>query len=187
MFRNVFIIIMVSLVLSTSFYFYDTVYMDGKQKDLIETQLQGVENLFLEIERVEDSYEGLEERFGEKLKEFDDLKMNIPDRNDFITIFDQIRRLADRHKIEITSLNPILDDSFPAIKENLQLTKKHIERLPIQVKCAGKYVNMGKFIEDVTDLRYKVNVGRYTISTDTDYGGQVTCDLVFFAYRFIEN
>jgi len=186
MFRNVFIAIVASLLFFSLIWMYDTLYFDGNRKTLYVAKRIQVEGYFDEIAKVEDSYEGLEDRFEKKLKDFDKLKNTIPNRNEFIKIFDQIRRLAETHKVKLVSLNPILDDSFPNIKDNLKLTTKHIERIPVQIQCSGKYLNIGEFIDDVTNLRYLVNIGRATISTDMDFGGQINCELVLFAYRFIE-
>jgi Tfp pilus assembly protein PilO len=184
--KTIFFGLIALIVLTGAWWGYYTFYVVGEEISQKEAQLEKLDEKFEEIAQISESYDVIKQRFEQIESNFDTLKNVLPNRDSFVKVLEEIRHVADKQKIKVISLSPLLDDTFPAIKTNLNFTEKHIERYPIQMRIMGDYLTIGKFLEEVTAIPGVVNIARVALDTDLDEGGTLACDLMLYTYMFLE-
>ncbi|MEA3286351.1 MAG: type 4a pilus biogenesis protein PilO [Candidatus Marinimicrobia bacterium] len=184
--RNIFFSTLVALLLATSGWFYYTVVIAGNQISELETELRSINSRFNELAMVSESYEDFKLRFTEKVADFDTLKTVIPGNQDYATVLEQIRQTAERHKLQIISLAPSLNDIYPALHTELTIPRNHVECYPVQLKFYGDFLTIGSFLDDLLELKSNVNIANLKLETEMEHGGMLTCELNLYTYIFIE-
>ncbi|MBL7046654.1 MAG: type 4a pilus biogenesis protein PilO [Candidatus Marinimicrobia bacterium] len=174
------------LLLSTGWWGWSDLWKNGSYIRQKEKELRNLEMKFNKLSDVKDSYSIVKEKYGTCLVEFDSLTGKIPDRDSFVNVFEDIRKIAEKQNIQIKSFSPILEDSYPAIKYKLKKTGKHIERYPIQIQLLGNYLTIGAFLEEIISLPTVVNIRSIGLETELESGGVLTCELVLYAYMVLD-
>lgn len=175
------------LLVTTGWWLWTGVWNNGgkireKKSELVKLEIQY--NQLLEIN---ESYSSIQERYHNELAKLDFLKSEIPNRDSFVKVFEEIRQIANRQNIKIKSLSPNLEDSYPGIKHKLKLTKKYIERYPVEIQIEGEFLTIGIFLEEILSLPTILNIGRIKLDTELDVEGVLACELTLFAYIFFDD
>ena len=157
----------------------------GAIRDL-KTQIEQLEQQFSEVEAVGHNYAGIEARYNEKLTEYDALKADIPNREAYTQIFGAIRELATRQNVQILSLSPLLEDSFPALKSKLKTTDRHIERYPVEFQIRGDYLTIGTMLEELLNLPAVINIGAVNLESELESGGLILGQIILYTYTMFE-
>lgn len=152
-----------------------------------EVTLEDLEENLIELANIEETYEEVIKRYKIHLTQFDTLKQEIPNRETFVSVLEEIRAIAEKQHLKIISLSPILEDSFPAIKYKLSYTGKHVERYPVQFHVLGDYLGIGAFLSEISVNKAIINFGRILIESELSTEGMLSCKLTLFTYMFLEN
>ena len=184
--RNIFFSILTVLVLATAGWLYYSIRVAGVKTQALEAQLQEINGRFNELSMVSDSYDEFKLKFNEKLAAFDTLKSIIPDNQMYADVLESIRKIAERHKLQIISMAPTLVDIYPPLYRDMKLTSNHIECYPLQFKFYGDFLTIGAFLDDLRELKTKVNIASLKLETEMEHGGMLTCELNLYTYIFIE-
>lgn len=184
--RNIFIATVAILLLSTVGVVYYTAAVSGARISVLNVELADINGRFDELAEVTESYDEFKLRFTEKVAHFDTLKTTIPDNQGYADVLEAIRALYEEHKLQIISLAPSLNDTYPALYVEMKIPKNHVECYPVQIKFYGDYLSIGAFMEDLIELDYLVNIANLKLETEMEYGGMLTCELNLYTYIFIE-
>ncbi|MFQ6607317.1 MAG: type 4a pilus biogenesis protein PilO [Fidelibacterota bacterium] len=184
--RLIFYALVSMLVISTVWWVYADVVENGTEIKRLEKNLTSIDNNFIMLAKIEESYEDVKEKHAEQIVGFDSLKAFIPTFDAYAEVLEAIRSTANKQAINIESFHPELDDSFPALKTKLTFTKKHIERRPIQLRIYGNFMTIGSFLEELLQLEKTVNIYSILIETELNDSEILSSDIVLFAYIFID-
>jgi len=184
--RNIFFALITILVISTSMWIYYDVMENGKEINKLEKKYSGIENNFIMLAQIEESYDEVKQKHSDTIEYFDSLKTTIPTFDKYTNVLEKIRRLANKQAITIESFHPKMDDSFPALKTKLKYTQKHVERRPIQLRLYGTYFTIGAFLEEILKFDKIVNIHSLNLETELSDANMLSCDLVLFAYIFFD-
>ena len=186
MHRNLFFTTTIILLLTSVGWFYYTFGVAGNRISKLETELETIDARFTELAMVSETYEEFKIRFTEKVVDFDTLKTIVPDNQGYARVLEEIRQTAERHKLQIISLAPSLNDIYPALYTEMRIPKNHIECYPVQFNFYGDYLTIGTFLDDLMELGMQVNIANLKIETEMEHGGMLTCELNLYTYIFIE-
>ncbi len=184
--RNIFYSTVIALALATGSWFYYTVVIAGTRIAELDGELTTINDRFNELAMVSETYEDFKIRFLDKVVAFDTLKSVIPDNQEYATILEQIRQAAEKHKLQVISLAPSLNDTYPALYTEMTIPKNHIECYPVQIKFYGDFLTIGAFLDDLLELDNYVNIANLKLETEMEHGGLLTCELNLYTYIFIE-
>ncbi|MFQ6612726.1 MAG: type 4a pilus biogenesis protein PilO [Fidelibacterota bacterium] len=185
--KTIFLGLIALIILAAGWWGWYSVYVIGNEISEKEAQLEKLDGKFEEIAQITESYDVIKERFDKIESDFDTLRNVVSNRDSFVTVLEEIRRIAETQNVKVITLSPLLDDTFPAIKTNLNFTEKHIERYPIQMRIMGDYLTLGKFLEEVTAIPATVNIARVSLDTDLNEGGILACELMLYTYVFLDD
>lgn len=184
--RNIFFGTLIALILATAGWFYYTVAVSGTKISELKVELEGINSRFDELAGVTESYDEFKLRFTEKVEQFDTLQTVIPHNQGFSSVLEAIRQITERHKLQILSFEPSLNDTYPALYTEMKIPKNHVECYPVQIKFYGDYLTIGAFLDDLLELPHLVNIANLKLETEMEYGGMLTCELNLYTYIFIE-
>jgi len=184
--RKLFFGTAIFLVLATIGWFYYTVSVIGVRASELEYELAEINDRFNELAMVSDSYDDFKVKFNQKVIDFNTLQSVIPNNQNYAIVLEDIRQIAEKHKLQIVSLAPSLNDVYPALYTELKIPKNHIECYPLQFKFYGDFLTIGSFLEDLLDLKTGVNIANLKLETEMEHGGVLTCELNLYTYIFIE-
>jgi len=128
--RNIFFGTIVFLLLATGGWFYYTVAVAGASISELEVELAGINSRFDELAGVTESYDEFKLRFSEKIEQFDTLRTVVPNNQDYGSVLEQIRQISERHKLQILSFDPSLNDTYPALYAEMKIPQNHVECYP---------------------------------------------------------
>jgi Tfp pilus assembly protein PilO len=186
-YRNAFLILILVLVGSSLWWGWAEIHVNGQKIERYQSELDELEKKSHDLIEVQESYQLVRQRFDTKVVEFDSFKTKVlVDEDSYIHLLEQIRELGQKQNVNIVSLSPIREDSYPGIKHGLKQTHKHIVRYPVQVRLLGDYLTIGAFLEQLLALPVTVNIGRVSLETELGSGGYLACELVLYTYMFRE-
>jgi len=184
--RNIFIATVAFLLISTVGLTYYTAVVAGSRISELDVELAGINARFDELAEVTETYDEFKLRFTQKVADFDTLKTVIPDNQAYTQVLEAIRSLYEKHKLQVISLAPSLNDTYPALYTEMKIPRNHVECYPVQIKFYGDYLTIGAFLDDLLALDYLVNIANLKLETEMEYGGMLTCELNLYTYIFIE-
>lgn len=98
----------------------------------------------------------------------------------------KMKELATKYDIDVISLNLRSNDTFPELNKFSKVKTVPIERLQIDLRLSGKFLDIGPFFDDVEKEIKLVNLHSYTFSLDKNAAKQVIADIVYYTYQMEE-
>tara|TARA_B100000029_G_scaffold292850_1_gene286374 strand:+ start:606 stop:1181 length:576 start_codon:yes stop_codon:yes gene_type:complete len=98
----------------------------------------------------------------------------------------KMKEIAKKHDIDVLSLNLRSKNTFPDLNSFTKVKKIPIERLQIDLRLSGKFLEIGPFFDDVEKEIKLVNLHSYKFSLDQNAAKQVIADIVYYAYQMKE-
>ena len=99
----------------------------------------------------------------------------------------KMKELAIKYDIDVLSLNLRSNNTFPDLNNFTKVKKVPIERLHIDLRLSGKFLDIGPFFDDVEKEIKLVNLHSYKFSLDKNAAKQVIADVVYYTYQLEEN
>lgn len=124
---------------------------------------------------------------GQRTNSISDLEKNV-----FFTMREyelaavQMKKLATKYDIDVISLNLRSNDTFPELNKFSKVKTVPIERLQIDLRLSGKFLDIGPFFDDVEKEIKLVNLHSYKFSLDKNAAKQVIADIVYYTYQMEE-
>lgn len=185
--KTLFYSLVAVLALSTGLGIWNYLGVRGKDLRKYNRELERLNQEYTELERASDTYPRVKTRFDDTVFDFDSLKAHIPNHDNYVQVLELIRSLAGRQNVEIISLSPDLSDTFPALKQYLTFTKKHLARYAVQLRIQGDYLTIGTFLDLLLDLPTTITIGKVSMETELNQAGVLSCELVLYTYVFLED
>ena len=98
----------------------------------------------------------------------------------------KMKELATKYDIDVISLNLRSNDTFPELNNFSKVKTVPIERLQIDVRLSGRFLEIGPFFDDVEKEIKLVNLHSYKFSLDKNAAKQVIADIVYYTYQMEE-
>ncbi len=98
----------------------------------------------------------------------------------------KMKQIAKKYDIDVISLNLRSQNTFPDLNSFTKIKKVPIERLHIELRLSGKFLEVGPFFDDVEEQIKLVNLHSYKFSLDQNAAEQVIADIVYYTYKMEE-
>tara|TARA_B100000676_G_scaffold280919_1_gene305536 strand:- start:357 stop:932 length:576 start_codon:yes stop_codon:yes gene_type:complete len=98
----------------------------------------------------------------------------------------KMKQIAKKYDIDVISLNLRSQNTFPDLNSFTKIKKVPIERLQIELRLSGKFLEVGPFFDDVEEQIKLVNLHSYKFSLDQNAAEQVIADIVYYTYKMEE-
>ncbi|GAB4371669.1 MAG: hypothetical protein Kow0042_14560 [Calditrichia bacterium] len=146
--QRIFIALLIIFTLSCVLW-YVLVYQPLVGEELQKKkQLAELHNQLKQARVAEKDLEAVQSRFKEKEKELAEVKSRFIDKKDLSRVTDALRKSAERFDLKIVDFTPVLDSYF---NDN---GKGKIKPLPIMLTVRGRYIQIGKFLEEWHSLDF---------------------------------
>ncbi len=96
-------------------------------------------------------------------KKVDQVGGGIKTKEDVPRILEQISRMANKYRIRIDQIMPLVENQEVLLKNN---DGKYMA-LPIAIDCQGGYHDFGRFVNDIEQNNASLKVDRFTITANT--------------------
>ena len=98
----------------------------------------------------------------------------------------KMKQIAKKYDIDVLSLNLRSQNTFTDLNSFTKIKKVPIERLHIELRLSGKFLEVGPFFDDVEEQIKLVNLHSYKFSLDQNAAEQVIADIVYYTYKMEE-
>ena len=176
------IFLMVTFIIFGVFGWYNyVVYSD------INEAKKTIKDLAAELKNQDQVRNSILEAQNKREENISDLKQNV-----FFTMREyelaavKMEELAIKYDIDVLSLNLRSNNTFPDLNNFTQVKKVPIERLHIDLRLSGKFLDIGPFFDDVEKEIKLVNLHSYKFSLDKNAAKQVIADVVYYTYQMEE-
>ena len=95
---------------------------------------------------------GIEQNVQSLEREIDEIEEKIYYLEDMPVIARDLVNYARRHGLSVTAMTPTYDVLFPV--KQVEGDSKPLVKLPVEIEMTGRFVNAGRFIEDVGQLPF---------------------------------
>ncbi len=182
-YQYTFYTIITVLVLAIGAWIYQDIYVYGQRKSELRAEIIRLDQKFKELSDVRNTYDQVKRAFDNKVASLDTLRGRVTvDNKEFLELINSIRELAVQNNINVPTIQPTLEDSYPAIKTGLKLTDKYIVRYIVQLTLRGDYLSIGQFLEKLVNHPKLFNIGRLSMDTEIETPGVLSCRLVLYSY-----
>ena len=176
----IFLIITLIVISGFGWYNYD-IFSD------ISGTKERIKNLERELKAQDEVRNNIIEAQKQRENSISDLEQNV-----FFTMREyelaavKMKELAIKYDIDVLSLNLRSNNTFPDLNNFIQVKKVPIERLHIDLRLSGKFLDIGPFFDDVEKEIKLVNLHSYKFSLDKNAAKQVIADIVYYTYQMEE-
>lgn len=174
------------LGLATVLWVSDRIWMTGGKARESRREFARLHREYRDLNQIIEANTDLMEVMKATQEEFDSLRFVIPKREAYVNVLESVREIAARQNVEIITLSPIREDSYPAIKNWLKVSQKYVERYSLQVRLSGKFINIGAFLEELMGMSAMVNIGRISMETELESEGTLACEIVLYTYNLVD-
>ena len=153
----------------------------------IGTAKKTIKNLDSELKTQDQVRNSILEAQKQRKNKIEDLGRNV-----FFTMREYeltavtMKELAKKYDIDVLSLNLRSNNTFPDLNNFTKVKKVPIERLHIDLRLSGKFLDIGPFFDDVEKEIKLVNLHSYKFSLDQNAAKQVIADVVYYTYQMEE-
>jgi len=176
------ILLVITIAVFGGFGWYNYgVFLDiSKAKEIIN-------NLDGELKAQDQVRNDITEAQNERVKKVSTLEQNV-----FYTMREyelaavKMKELAKKHDIDVLNLNIRSNDTFPELNTFTKVKQVPIERLHIDLRLSGEFLDIGPFFDDVEKEIKLVNLHNYKFSLDQNAAKQVIADVEYYTYKMEE-
>jgi Tfp pilus assembly protein PilO len=146
-----------------------------------------IKDLDSELKKQDEVRNNIMEAQKQRINSISDLEKNV-----FFTMREyelatvRIKELAKKYDIDVLSLNLRPNNTFPDLNSFTKVKKVPIERLHIDLRLSGKFLEIGPFFDAVEKEIKLVNLHSYKFSLDQNAAKQVIADIVYYTYQMEE-
>ena len=141
-----------------------------KQSEALQSEIVQKQSIADNLERFRAEYEKMQQRLQESLKE-------LPNDKEIPELLTSISAIAKQNQLEVKKFQP-----------GSEVAKGFYAEVPVALTLTGRYLDIGKFFFDVSEMPRIVTVGNIQMKTaGGDAAGQmlVSVDCQATTYRFL--
>jgi len=167
-------------------WFYAATWGPGKKRADAIQKLAELNAKVKRLQEIKDTYDTVQRRFKQKQAEFDSLEAKVPTQQEYVELLQQIRDLATKQNLNVKSLAPEWQDSFPPLYRYERIIQRKIVRYPVHLVASGTFLQVGAFLESLGQLPKIVNLDHLTLETNLQEANTLTCEIVLHTYTRVE-
>jgi Tfp pilus assembly protein PilO len=137
--------------------------------------LAGLNQKLRSVRQAESQLKNVEDRLMNAKMDLDVVKAHFVHRKNLADIIKKIRRVSENFNLYVTDFSPVID-SFLENKED-----GIIKILPVAVTIKGRYLQIGKFLENFDNLDFYLTPQKITIEklnlASNELTATITCNL----------
>lgn len=153
----------------------------------ISTTKETIKDFDIELKTQDQVRNSIMEVQKQRVKGVSDLKKDVFfSMREYELAAVKMKELAKKYDIDVLSLNLRSNNTFPDLNNFTKVKKVPIERLQIDLRLSGKFLEIGPFFDDVEKEIKLVNLHSYKFSLDKNAAKQVIADIVYYTYQMEE-
>lgn len=138
-------VLLIAILVMWFIFFY---YPKSIEIDKIKFQIREMRNDLASASQANVDIEKIENRLLEEQKAFEEARSRFVERDDLAKVSRKIDEFARGYNLRMTDFAPVFEDYFADTSKNV------IKVLPLAITVRGKYMDIGKFIENWGSLPF---------------------------------
>lgn len=131
-------------------------------------------------------YTAQEKRFmvlAEQAKqEISDWEARLPSRDSIVVLARTLMDYAAEHQVRLVSIKPSLYELYALEKAGAPVTGRFVMQLPLKFQLQGRYLDLGKMLEDVDRLPFRMTVSDLQLASTGSQSAEVDIGLDVYLY-----
>ncbi len=153
----------------------------------ISTTKETIKDFDIELKTQDQVRNSIMEVQKQRVKGVSDLKKDVFfSMREYELAAVKMKEIAKKYDIDVLSLHLRSNNTFPDLNNFTKVKKVPIERLQIDLRLSGKFLEIGPFFDDVEKEIKLVNLHSYKFSLDKNAAKQVIADIVYYTYQMEE-
>jgi Tfp pilus assembly protein PilO len=179
------IILLIIIVFSWNYLFYAPV---THQQKIYQERFAELNDQFTQLLTLNTNYSSLKGSVDKLRNEFLEYKNDVVPKDEFPKVLDYITNLGDEYRITVETINPSITNVFP-IEEKYQkkFIKFAIHKYPVNMKLAGKFLDVGNYFEAIINSEYRLELGDLSLISTTEYSPNLQVNALLFGYVAVED
>ncbi len=164
--RNVLLILSLVLLVGLGYW---SLYVNAQQKKDLENVNSELENIMAKVRNAQLAGENinlLKQRYEEEQKKLHLERQRFVDKNDLSIVTERLKKFAAKYHLQLMDFSPAFENYFTSSKY------ERIIALPIELGVEGKYLDIGRFIEDWDKLPFYLVADELSIER-TEYNPNI--------------
>ena len=147
-----------------------------KEVQELNSALRSVLSITGDISEVKQEYEKLLMNLSQTSEKFES-------EMDYLNYIRKIKNNAAWYAVELTELEPHMEDTMPPFREHLTITKEGLQRYEIELSFKGSFRSIGRLLEMIAKENKKIYVKTISINrADLAEPGFVEANIVAYSY-----
>ncbi len=146
--QKLFVIMLLLLIVSGVLWFTFLYQPNAVQLKQYQIKLSEINDKLRSVKKAEGDIESMEQRLADVKSELDVIKSRFVDRKNLTQVTEVIKKSSAEYDLKITDFTPVLDSYF----ENEG--NETVKALPIVITMEGRYLNIGRFLENWKNLKF---------------------------------
>lgn len=155
--KRIFLILSIALILGFFGWYLFVDLNQQNQLNKVETQLKEISLKVRKARLAQMNMSTIEQKFKKEKKRLEHVKMRFISRNDLSLVADTLNAFAKKHSLKLMDFSPAFEQYFSEDKQ------KKISTLPIDISVQGRYLKIGKFIENWPGLPFYIVAEEVTL------------------------
>ena len=169
------IIIVIMMITGAAFFFF---FMpEIKAIDELQTEVNALITQLSEARKRMDKINTLRAELQQLSAEILALESRYVKEEDLLPAINELAEIAKSKGIEVLDIQP------PDIS---LIQNRNVKKLPVNLMFRGRFLTIGRFLEELKDFRYFVTIEEIEIITEPDIYPEVLANVTLSLYRYLE-
>lgn len=172
--------LLIVCILAWLLFFYFPI---DKEIKSLNSDIVSLEQRIAQIGTIERNKSQIEKQIRDLENDLNRLFESVVDESGFQQTLDYIEQLSVLHNLDVEFLNPSPVDQFTVNKADMKkYFAKSLHSYPVDVFLNGKFIETGKFLEDLTASSEPVHIQSIHLLTDTQLPDKLHIEIKLLAY-----
>jgi len=155
----------------------------NKEINSLNNDILSLEQRIAQIGTIERNKSQIEKQIRDLENDLNRLFESVVDEKNFQNTLDYIEQISDLHNLDVEFLNPSPVDQFNVNPADVKkYFAKSLHSYPVDVFLNGKFIEAGKFLEDLATSREPVHIRSIHLLTDTQLPEKLHIEIKLLAY-----
>ncbi len=134
------------------------------QTQEIKEQLRSQEDSLKAVLKYKANTANLQLQINDLNNEISDWDTRFPARTEIVSLAKQILNFGALHNLELIEMRPSLFELYALEKAGARVSGRYTMQLPISCHFQGRFLDLGKMLEDVSNLPFNATVADVALS-----------------------
>jgi len=149
----------------------------------LNNDISSLEQRITQIGTIERNKSQIEKKIRDLENDVNRLFESVVDDNSFQETLDYIEQLSTLHNLDVEFLNPSPVDQFNVNSTDIKkYFNKSLHSYPVDVFLNGKFIETGKFLEDLATSREPLHIRSIHLLSDTQLPEKLHIEIKLLAY-----